>query len=132
MTRPSRRTFLRLSTTAGVLGLSGCLTQSPTVTTSGVSNSSVFKRVSVSEPWASGRVAASISLTPAATTKQGVRGLTVIKKDGTEFDTGSVQSGQTSKTMFVPVGQQSTVSAIDFDGKTVETIAVRVSGTKIL
>ncbi|WP_227380755.1 hypothetical protein [Haladaptatus halobius] len=58
--------------------------------------------------------------------------LTVIKQDGTEFDTGTVQSGQTSKTLFLPVGQTATLSAVNFDGKTVETIDVTVSGTKIV
>ncbi|WP_227380797.1 hypothetical protein [Haladaptatus halobius] len=88
--------------------------------------------MSVSEPWASGRVAASVTLTSAATTKHGVRALTVIKKDGTEFDTGTIQSGQTSKTIFLPVGKQSTLTAVDFDGKTVGSIIVKVSGNKII
>ncbi len=130
-TRLSRRTFLGTAVTAGLVGTSGCLTLSPKASISGTGTSKVFKKVSVSEPWASGRVSASVSLTPTATTKYGVRELIVISSSGSEFDTGTVQSGQTSKKVFVPVGK-STLSAVDYDGKTVDTVTVKVTGNKVL
>lgn len=129
--RRSRRAFLGAVATAGLVGTSGCLTLDPTVSVSGAGNSNVFEKVSVSEPWASGRVAASVGLTRTATTEYGVRKLTVISSSGSKFDTGTVESGQTSKTVFVPVGK-STLSAVDYDGKTVDSVTVTVSGRKIL
>jgi hypothetical protein len=98
---------------------------------SGLSGSKVFESVSVSEPWASGRAAASVELTRAATTRLGVRGLTVVRKDGTEFDTTAVRSGQTKKTVFLPVGR-ATLTAVDFDGRTVGRVAVAVRGKKVV
>ncbi len=127
----SRRAFLGAAATAGLVATSGCLTLSPKASVSKAGASNVFKKVSVSEPWASGRVSASVSLTSAATTKYGVRKLTVISSSGSKFDTGTVQSGQTSKTVFVPVGK-STLSAVDYDGKTVDSVRLTVSGNKIL
>ncbi len=129
--RRSRRAFLGAAAAAGLVGTSGCLTLDPKVSVSGIDDSEVFEKVSVSEPWASGRVSASVSLTPEATTRYGVRKLTVISSSGSEFDTGTVQSGQSSKKVFVPVGK-STLSAVDFDGKTVDTVSVKVSGNRIL
>ncbi|WP_458188240.1 twin-arginine translocation signal domain-containing protein [Haladaptatus sp. NG-WS-4] len=126
----SRRSLLGASVGASVAGLSGCVTLSPTVSVSGLSGSSVFERVSVSEPWASGRVSAKVSLTPTATTELGVRGLTVVHSDGSEFDTASVQSGQTKKKLFLPVGK-STLTAVDFDGETVDSVTVTVGGRKL-
>ncbi|MCO8244179.1 MULTISPECIES: twin-arginine translocation signal domain-containing protein [unclassified Haladaptatus] len=129
--RRSRRTFLGAVAAAGLVGTSGCVTLDPKARVSGTDESKIFEKVSVSEPWASGRVSASVSLTPAATTEYGVRELTVISSSGSEFDTGTVQSGQTSKTVFVPVGK-STLSAVDYDGKTVDSVTVTVGGNKIL
>ncbi|WP_233274726.1 hypothetical protein [Haladaptatus cibarius] len=127
----SRRTMLTATAGIGITGLSGCLTLSPKVSVSGLGTSDVFRKVSVSEPWASGRVVASVSFTPTATTKLGVRGLTVIGSTGTEFDTAAVQSGQSKKSIFLPVGK-STLTAVDFDGKTVDSVEVTVRGNKLL
>ncbi|SIR07311.1 hypothetical protein SAMN05421858_1323 [Haladaptatus litoreus] len=127
----SRRTVLTATAGIGITGLSGCLTLSPKVSVSGIGNSDVFRKVSVSEPWASGRVVASVSFTSTATTNLGVRGLTVIGSSGTEFDTAAVQSGQSKKSIFLPIGK-STLSAVDFDGETVDSVEVTVRGNKIL
>jgi hypothetical protein len=129
--RRSRRTFLGAAAAAGLIGTGGCLTLDPKLSVTGIGDSEVFEKVSVSEPWASGRVSASVSLTSDATTRYGVRKLTVISSSGSEFDTGTVQSGQTSKKVFIPVGK-STLSAVDFDGKTVDTVSVKVGGNRIL
>jgi hypothetical protein len=129
--RRSRRAFLGAVATAGIVGTSGCLTLDPSVRVTGIEESSVFKRVSVTEPWASGRVLASVNLTSTATTDDGVRELTVISSSGSEFDTGSVYSGQTSKSVFLPVGK-ATLTAVDFDGRTVDSVSVDVSGNRIL
>ncbi|WP_435153727.1 twin-arginine translocation signal domain-containing protein [Haladaptatus sp. DFWS20] len=128
--RLSRRTFLGAAG-AGIAGLSGCLTLSPKVSVSGLADSDVFETVSVREPWASGRVVVSIKFAPTATTELGVRGVTVIGSSGTEFDTAAVQSGQLKKSVFFPVGK-STLTAVDFDGKTVDSVDVTVRGTKIV
>ncbi|GAA0199801.1 hypothetical protein ACFFQF_00605 [Haladaptatus pallidirubidus] len=127
----SRRKFLGATVGAGIGGLSGCLTLNPNVSVSGLADSQIFEKVSVSDSWASGRVVASVSLTPTATTESGVRDLTVISSSGTEFDTAAVRSGQTKKSIFLPVGK-STLTAVDFDGKTVESVEVTVRGNKLL
>ncbi|WP_266077125.1 hypothetical protein [Haladaptatus caseinilyticus] len=129
--RTSRRTLLGSAAGLGIASLSGCVTLGPKVSVTGLADSEIFKKVSVSEPWASGRVVASVSFTSTATTESGVRGLTVISSSGTEFDTATVQSGQTKKSIFFPVGK-STLTAVDFDGKTVETVEVAVRGDKLL
>lgn len=128
----SRRSLLAAVATGGMLGVGGCMTINPSVRVSGLADSTVFKQISTSEPWASGRVALSVSLTSAATTKHGVRQLAVIDKSGEEFDTASVHSGQTSKTLFAPTHQMTTLSATDYNGKTVEQITVTVDGQKIV
>ncbi|ODR82186.1 hypothetical protein BG842_23540 [Haladaptatus sp. W1] len=129
--RRSRRAFLGAAAAAGIVGTSGCLTLSPTVRVTGIEDSTVFKAVSVSEPWASGRVNAKVSFTPSATTEYGVRTLVVVSSSGSEFDTAGVYSGQTSKSVFLPVGK-STLTAVDFDGKTVDSVSVTVSGDRLL
>ncbi len=129
--RLSRRELLGATAGVGIAGLSGCLTLSPKVSVTGLTESEVFRKVSVSESWASGRVVSSVSFTPTATTDGGVRGLTVISSSGTEFDTATVASGQTKKSIFLPVGN-STLTAVDFDGKTVESVSVSVRGEKVL
>ena len=129
--RVSRRKLLCATAGIGIAGLSGCLTLNPKASISGLDDSRVFEKVSVSESWSRGRVVASVSLTPTATTKIGVRGLTVISPSGTEFDTAEVGSGQTKQSIFFPMGK-STLTAVDFYGKTVESVGVTVRGDKLL
>lgn len=128
----TRRSLLAAVATGSMLGVSGCVTVTPSVRVSGLTDSSVFKQISTSESWASGRVTLSVSLTAAATTKHGVRQLAVIDKSGEKFDTATVKSAQTSKTVFAPTHQPVTLSAADYDGKTVDQVKVTVSGQKIL
>lgn len=133
MTDPiSRRSLLVAVATGSMLGLGGCLTVDPSVRVSGLADSNVFKQVKTSESWASGRVALSVSLTSVATTTHGVRQLAVIDRSGEKFDTVTVYSGQTSKTVFAPTHQPATLSATDYDGKTVDQVRVTVSGQKIV
>jgi hypothetical protein len=131
--RHSRRALLGTAATGGLLGLAGCLTIGPSVTATGLSRSAVFESVTMAdEAWASGRVAVKMSLTPTATTEQGVRKLTTVTKSGSKFDTAMVESGQTSATLYAPTHQRVSLSATDYDGKTVETVTIRVGGNKIL
>lgn len=128
----SRRSLLAAVITGSMLGVSGCITVNPSARASRIADSAVFKQISTSESWASGRVALSVSLTAAATTKHGVRKIAVIDKDGKMFDTSTVKSGQTSKTLFAPTHQQVTLSATNYDGKTVNQIKITVSGRQVL
>lgn len=123
---PSRR---RVVATIALLGLvvgSGCLTLSPTVTME-TTESTVFERLSVTEPWASRSVATTVTLTSGATTTNGVTQLPVIAERGSTFDSTTVDSGQTSVTMSLPTNQNPTLVAVNAvngtvgEGRTVAT-----------
>ncbi len=113
------------------LGLGGCLTLSPSVTVD-TDNSTVFKKASTSEPWVSGRVKTSITLTSNATTTQGVSKLAVISASGSTFDTTMLDSGQSSATVYVPANQNATIVAVDtVNGTVVETKTIRTDGNTL-
>lgn len=125
--RLSRRKLLGSLALAGTVAASGCVTLGPRVTAADTADSSVFDSVSVSEPWANGRVVATVKLRAGASTETGVRKLVTVAPDGTKFDTVDIDSGQTSATLYFPVGT-STLSAVDYGGRTVESIEVTVAG----
>ncbi|MGN8214666.1 MULTISPECIES: hypothetical protein [Halococcus] len=114
------------------LGFGGCLTLGPTVTAD-TGNSAVFEQVSSDEPWASGRVKASVNLTPSATTDQGVSKLVVISESGSSFDTTTVETGQTSGiTLYLPANGNATVTAVNtVNGTVVGTQTVTADGNKL-
>ena len=131
MAHPPRRHVLLSLLLVASLGLGGCLTLSPTVGVD-TENSTVFEDASTSEPWASGRVRTSITLAENATTTQDVNELVVISESGDDFDTVTLDSGQTSATVYVPVNQNATLVAIDtVNGTTIETRTIRTGGNKI-
>ena len=113
------------------LGLGGCLTLSPTVGVD-TTNSSVFESVSTNEPWASGRVQTTVTLAPNATTTQDVSKLAVISTSGTTFDTVTLDSGQTTATVYTPANQNATLVAIGTtNGTTIDTQTITTGGNKI-
>lgn len=128
---PSRH---RVVATIPLLGLvvgSGCLTFSPTVTIE-TTESTVFERLSVSDPWGSRSVATTVTLTPAATTTNGVTQLVVIAESGSAFDSTTVDSGQTRVTMYLPTDQNATLVAVNaVDGTVVERRTVATGGSKL-
>ncbi len=124
----------RVVATIALLGLvvgSGCLTLSPTVTIE-TTESTVFERFSATEPWASGSVETTVTLTPAATTTNGVTQLVVIAESGSTFDSTTVDSGQTSATMYLPTNQNATIFAVSaVNGTVVERRTVATGGNKL-
>ncbi len=124
----------RVVATIPLLGLvvgSGCLTLNPTVTTE-TTESTVFERLSVTEPWASRSVATTVTLTPAATTTNGVTQLVVIAESGSTFDSTTLDRGQTSVTMYLPTNQNATVVAVNtVNGTVVERRPVATDGDKL-
>lgn len=122
---PTRRRVLAGLAAGGTLGLGGCVTLSPSLSAA-TDGSDVFKSVSTSEPWAAQRVRASVSLADGATTDANVRRLVVVGPGGSTYVTVTVESGQTSATVYFPLGGTSTLAAVDNSGKTVDTIEVTV------
>jgi hypothetical protein len=132
MAGPRRRPLLVSLLVVSSLGLGGCLTLNPTVGVD-TDNSTVFKDASTSEPWVSGRVKVSITLASNATTTQDVSKLAVISASGSDFDTVTLDSGQTSATVYVPANQNATLVAIGTtNGTTIETRTIRTGGNKIV
>lgn len=132
MVQPPRRHVLVSLLLVSSLCLGGCLTLSPAVSMD-TDNSRVFKDVSTIEPWVSGRVKTSIMLTLNATTAGDVTKLAVISASGSTFDTVTLDSGQTSTTVYVPANGNATIVATDtVNGTVVETQPVTTGGNKIL
>jgi hypothetical protein len=116
----------------GSVTLGGCLTLDPTVGVD-TDNATVFKNASTTEPWVSGRVRTSITLTDNATTTQDVTKLAVISKSGSTFDTVMLDSGQTSATVYVPANQNATIVATDtVNGTVIETGTITTTGNTIV
>lgn len=130
--RIPRRHLLVVLAIVLVSGLGGCLTVSPTVSMQ-TDDSTVFKNVSTTEPWVSGRMKASVTLTSDATTTEGVTKLVVISESGSDFDTATLEGGQTSVIVYLPANQNATIAAVDtVNGTVVETRTVTTGGNKIL
>jgi hypothetical protein len=131
--RPTaRRQVLVTVLVIGSLMVGGCLTLDPTVGID-TDNTTVFKNASTTEPWVSGRVRTSITLTANATTTQDVTKLAVISKSGSTFDTVMLDSGQTSATMYVPANQNTMIVAIDtVNGTVIETRTITATGNTIV
>lgn len=132
MRSTARRQVLVTVLVVGSLMVGGCLTLDPTVGVD-TANATVFKNASTTEPWVSGRVGTSITLTDNATTTQDVTKLAVISKSGSTFDTVMLDSGQTSATVYVPANQNATIVAIDtVNGTVIETRTITASGNKVI
>lgn len=110
----------------------GCLTVAPTVDAD-TGGSAVFESVESTEPWSSGQVRASVSLTANSTTGMGVSKLVVVSSSGTSFYTVSLDPGETSTTLFLPPNAEATVLAVNtVDGTVVERITVRTDGDNVV
>ena len=130
--RIPRRQVLASVALVVALGFGGCLTLGPAVTAD-TGNSAVFEQVSTDEPWASGRVKTAVTLTPNATTDQGVSKLVVISGSGSSFDTTTVDPGQTSgATLYLPANGNATINAVNtINGTVVDTQPVTTDGNKL-
>ena len=130
--RSPRRQVLASVALVVALGFGGCLTLGPTVTAD-TGNSAVFEQVSSDEPWASGRVKASVNLTPSATTDQGVTKLVVVSESGSSFDTTTVETGQTTGiSLYLPANGNATITAVNtVNGTVVGTQTVTADGNKL-
>lgn len=116
-------TALLLTTT------SGCVSTGLSVD-AGLSDSKVFKDVSLMESWTSNRAATKVTLTKQATMKFGVRNVSVIDASGSSVWTGTVDAAQTSlSNVMVPVGKPATLAASDGSYKFVEKIPIKISGS---
>ncbi|WP_049900250.1 hypothetical protein [Halococcus agarilyticus] len=131
--RIPRRQVLASVALVVALGFGGCLTVGPTVTAD-TGNSAVFEQVSTDEPWASGRVKTSVTLTPSATTEQGVSKLVVISGSGSSFDTTTVETGQSSGiSLYLPANGNATITAVNtVNGTVVDTTTVTTGGNELV
>jgi hypothetical protein len=110
----------------------GCLTIDPSVSAD-TGGSAVFESVESTEPWSSGQVRASVSLTDEATTSSGVSKLVVVSSRGTSFYTTTLEPGESSTTLFLPPNAEATVLAVNtVNGTVVETITVRTDGDRLV
>ena len=121
---PTRRELLAGLAGAGMLGLGGCVTLSPSMSQT-FPDSKVFEKITGGEPWAYRRLGVSITLTDRATTALGVSRLVVINESGGKYLETTVSSGQTSVSTYLPLGQTVTIVAVNSSGKTVERVTVR-------
>ncbi|WP_160135078.1 hypothetical protein [Halococcus salsus] len=130
MTSTLRPRLLVLVVVVALVG-SGCVTAQPTITVE--SNSpAVFEGFSTSDAWGASSIQASVSLTPQATTSLGVTELSVVTESGKSFYTTTVDAGQTSVTLPLPVGTTATVVAVNtVNGTTVGTANVTTSGNTL-
>nr|WP_317176085.1 hypothetical protein [Halovivax sp. KZCA124] len=86
----------------------------------------------MTEPWASRSVATTVTLTSAATTTDSVTQLVVIAESGSTFDSTTVDSGQTSVTMYLPTNQNAAIVAVNaVNGTVVERRPVVTDGNKL-
>jgi len=114
-----RRLYLGVVITVVIVGVSGCLTVHPTVHERG-SDADVFEGVSTTDEWGTSSIQATVTLTSAAVTKDGVTKLVVVAESGDSFFATTVNSGQTKVSLPMPTGQ------------TVELLAVNtVNGTVV-
>ena len=110
----------------------GCLTVNPSVSAD-TGGSAVFESFESTEPWSSGQVRTSVSLTDDATTSKGVSKLVVVSSSGTSFYTTTLEAGETSTTLFLPPSGEATVLAVNtVNGTVVDTITVRTEGDALV
>lgn len=128
----SRRHALALAAAVGSGGFAGCLTTASTLRAPEIRDSTVFKRITASESWSTNQIPASVSLSTAATTQHGVRGLVITDASGDDYWTGPVTAGQTSASVFFPTSGPATLSAIDYQDRFVDQLRVRISTTSLV
>ena len=110
----------------------GCLTLNPGMDLT-TQNSTVFHDVSSSEEWANGRVVGTLSLTPNATTDQGVSQINVVAADGETFYTTPLDSGQSTVSIMAPTNGTATIVAVNtVNGTVVETRNATITGDTVI
>jgi hypothetical protein len=123
----SRRRLL----TGGALAIaatSGCVTTGMDVR-GDLSESGVFRSVSLMETWSVNQATATVRLTDRATRAIGVREVAVIDASGSSVWTGKVQPAQTTlSNVMLPVGRPVTLAAADASGSFVEEVTLTVGG----
>lgn len=125
----SRQVFLVILV-VGSLTLGGCLTLNPTVTPE-TTDSSVFKKLTINESWASQRIQITATLT-GSSAADNVTQITVIGENGKTFSTRRVDPGQTTVILQLPPNQNATLVASDtINGTTIETLNVTTGGNKL-
>jgi hypothetical protein len=113
------------------LSFSGCLTLNSSITAN-TADSTVFKQVSVSEPWSSQKVQVNATLTSSPDARN-VTQIAVIQSNGEVFSTKQVASGQTTVFLFVPANQNATLVASNtVNSTTLDTLNISVSGDKLI
>lgn len=120
----SARTLLTVFFVCAIM-CSGCLSVNPSVQAS-TNDSTVFKEITVDEPWASNNVwvDATFRRTPAA---GNVTSITVIRENGQPFSTQQIASGQTNVALALPTNQDATLVASDtVNGTTIEKLNVTI------
>ncbi|KTG11528.1 hypothetical protein AUR64_03220 [Haloprofundus marisrubri] len=128
-TTPRRRTLAVL--TLALLVCSGCLTVQPTVSVQ-TSDGPTFKSVTTNDEWGTSGIDASVTLSSAATTEQGVTKVSVITAEGESFYTTSVDTGQTSVSVVLPTNQTAQLYAVNtVNGTVVARQNVTISGTTV-
>ncbi|MFC5972505.1 twin-arginine translocation signal domain-containing protein [Halomarina salina] len=127
---PTRRGFLTGASAVGAMALAGCVTTRLSVSAPNVDDSPVFDSFSVANDVVWGNDAAQVkaTLTDAATTDEMVRELSAISSFGSDAWTGMVSGGQTSVSMYLPVGTDLTVHAFNHSAEPVDSQPLRVGG----
>jgi hypothetical protein len=113
------------------IGLGGCITTNPAVQAD-TSNSTVFEQFSAAEPWTSGKVRTSTTLSYNATRSLGITDIVVINERGTVVSTSTINAGQTSVILMLPVNQNVTVVAMNDTGYAIENQTVTTTGQTIV
>ena len=120
-----RRSVLVLLVIAVVCG--GCVTAQPTLA-SATNDPAVFESISTADSWGTSSLQTSITLAPGATTSEGVTKLSVVTANGSSFYTTSLDPGQTSVTLPLPMGTAQIIATNTVNGTTVGTANMTVSG----
>ena len=120
-----RKSVLALLVIAIVCG--GCVTAQPTLDST-TNDPTVFESISTADPWGTSSLQTSITLAPGATTSEGVTDLSVVTANGSSFYTTTVDAGQTSVTLPLPMGTSQIIATNTINGTTVGTANVTVSG----
>jgi hypothetical protein len=129
VSRVSRRRLLAGGALATAT-TSGCITTGIDVR-SDLSESGVFRSITLMESWTANQATATVTLTERATREANVRELAVIDPSGSSVWTGKVQPAQTSvSNVMLPVGGSVTLAAADASGKFVEQVTITVAGKK--
>ncbi|WP_435076664.1 hypothetical protein [Halococcus sp. AFM35] len=131
----ARRSWICLLAVIALIALltsSGCLAADPAVEMN-TTDSVVFAGVSTSGSVAIGQVNAKVSLTPNATTDEGVNRLLVIAPSGETFHRTALDSGQSTATILLPPDESATVVAVNtVNGTVVETRNATVTSDSLV